>query len=167
VARRYAAMGYTLANAPDRQEVIEIEADDGHELLQGTREIIRPASGRPHLGKLEVFRPKRIQGRFLDLLPRQRSEPLPRSDAALAVMISHDPVISMRNELHDRVMQWVFDGINRGLKCAEGGFCFDGIDYRVAYWPGDGGEVKAIVMLERGGSIKPPKPSRPPPWGEA
>jgi hypothetical protein len=77
----------------------------------------------------------------------------------MLIKVSHNPVINMRSELLDRVIRWVTDGIDRGLKCAEGGFCFDGIDYCVAYWPGDGDEVKANVMLERGGSIKPPKPS--------
>jgi hypothetical protein len=60
----------------------------------------------------------------------------------MLIKVSHDPAINMRSELRDRVRQWVSDGIDRGLKCAEGGFCFDGIDYRVAYSPGDGGEVQ-------------------------
>lgn len=71
VGRRYAAMGYTLANAPDRQEMIVIEAADGRELLLAKRAIVRPAHGKPYLGRLgEIERPDHIQGRFLDLLPR-------------------------------------------------------------------------------------------------
>jgi hypothetical protein len=74
-ARRYAAMGYTLANAPDRREVVVIDADDGREFLQAHREILRPAHGRAYLGKLgEIMRPERARGRFLDLLPRGRWE---------------------------------------------------------------------------------------------
>jgi hypothetical protein len=72
-ARRYAALGYTLANAPDRKEIVTIEAADGRELLYAMREIVRPAHGRAYLGKLgEIRRPDHVRGRFLDLLPRER-----------------------------------------------------------------------------------------------
>jgi hypothetical protein len=69
-ALRYAALGYTLANHPDRREVVQIEAEDGTEFLTASREIIRPAHGRAYLGKLgEIERPTGVEGRFLGLLP--------------------------------------------------------------------------------------------------
>jgi hypothetical protein len=84
---RYAAMGYTLANHPDRREVILIEANDGSEFLTAFRDIIRPAHGRPNLGKLgAIERLNHIEGRWLNLLPskehdaalRERPQPPPR-----------------------------------------------------------------------------------------
>jgi hypothetical protein len=70
-ARRYAALGYTLTNAPDRKEIVGIEATNGREFLLAEREIIHPAYGRAYLGKLgEIMRPERVRGRFGDLLPR-------------------------------------------------------------------------------------------------
>ena len=67
IERRYAALGFTFANAPDREEVIFIEAADGRELLMARREIIRLASGRAYLGKLgEIMRPEHVRGRFLE-----------------------------------------------------------------------------------------------------
>jgi hypothetical protein len=72
-ARRYAALGYTLENAPDREEIVTLEAADGRELLHAIRTIIRPAHGRAYLAKLgEIMRPEQVRGRFLDLLPRGR-----------------------------------------------------------------------------------------------
>jgi hypothetical protein len=79
----------------------------------------------------------------------------------IPITITHDPMINMQTELRDYVTRWVTDGFESGLEMAEGGFRLDGVDYRVAYGPGDGGAVKVIVLLERGGSIEPPKPSRP------
>jgi hypothetical protein len=66
----YAALGYTLANHPDRREVVLIEAEDGTEFLTASREIIRPPHGKPYLGKLgAIERPTGVSGRFLGLLP--------------------------------------------------------------------------------------------------
>src|SRR5262249_27489793 len=71
-ALRYAAMGYTLKNHPDRREVVELEAADGGELIWAFRDIIRPSHGKPYLGKMgAIERPEGIAGRFLDLLPRK------------------------------------------------------------------------------------------------
>jgi hypothetical protein len=41
IGLRYAALGYTLQNHPDRQEVVLLEAADATELLQATRESRR------------------------------------------------------------------------------------------------------------------------------
>jgi hypothetical protein len=71
-ALRYAAMGYTLKDHPDRREVVQLEAADGYELIWALRDIIRPSHGKPYLGKMSAIeRPEGIAGRFLDLLPRK------------------------------------------------------------------------------------------------
>jgi hypothetical protein len=71
--QRYAALGYTLANAPDRQEIIVIQAEDEKEFLTAKREIIRPSHGKPYLGKLgAIERPESPVGRFVGLLPSQQ-----------------------------------------------------------------------------------------------
>jgi len=72
---RYAAMGYTFANHPDRRELVHLEAADGTEHIFALREIVRPQQGKPYLGKLgEIFRPDHIEGRFLGLLPSEAHE---------------------------------------------------------------------------------------------
>jgi hypothetical protein len=72
LAQRYAAIGHTLENAPDRHEIVYIEAVSNHEYLAAMRDIIRPQHGKPYLSKLgEIERPKSVQGRWLDLLPRE------------------------------------------------------------------------------------------------
>jgi hypothetical protein len=69
-AERYGALGHTLANAPDRVELVLIQAYDGTRFLQAQRDIIRPASGAPYLGKLsKIEQPEVTGGRWLDLLP--------------------------------------------------------------------------------------------------
>ena len=71
-ARRYAELGYTLANAPDREEVVCLSAVDDREVLMAFRAIVRPAHGRAHLGMLgEIERPSFARTEFLDLLPRE------------------------------------------------------------------------------------------------
>lgn len=71
--QRYAALGYTLANAPDRREVMVVEAEDSKECLTAMREITRPSHGKPYLGKLgAIERPESPVGRFLGLLPSQQ-----------------------------------------------------------------------------------------------
>lgn len=75
-ARRYAELGYTLANAPNREEIIAIYAVDGREVLMAMRTIIRPAHGRAYLGKLdEVERPDFVRSDYVDLLPRESKSP--------------------------------------------------------------------------------------------
>src|SRR5262249_6647147 len=65
-----AAMGYTLKNHPNRREVVKVEPDAGSELIPASRDITRPAPGKPYLGKLSAIeRPTRATGRFLNLLP--------------------------------------------------------------------------------------------------
>jgi hypothetical protein len=36
----YAALGYTLANAPEREEIVMIDGEDGRQFLLGWRAII-------------------------------------------------------------------------------------------------------------------------------
>lgn len=52
VAQRYAALGYSLENHPQRREIVLLEADDASEFLQAKRAIIRPPHGRPYLDAL-------------------------------------------------------------------------------------------------------------------
>jgi hypothetical protein len=69
-AMRYAAMGYTLANHPDRREVVQIHAEDDAEALHALRDIIRPAHGKPYLGKLgPIERMEQVESRWAGLLP--------------------------------------------------------------------------------------------------
>jgi hypothetical protein len=66
---QYAALGYTLQNHPDRQEVVLVEAADDIELLWAFRDIIRPAHGKPYLSKPgAIERPDYVTGRFMNLL---------------------------------------------------------------------------------------------------
>jgi hypothetical protein len=70
VALRYAALNYSLANHPDRREIVQLSAEDGTEFLWAEREIIRPQHGKPYLSKLSAIeRPAGVRGRFLGLLP--------------------------------------------------------------------------------------------------
>jgi hypothetical protein len=69
---RYAALGYSLENAPDREEIILIEAEDEKEFLSAIRVIIRPSHGKPYLGKLGPIERPNASGRFLGLLPGPR-----------------------------------------------------------------------------------------------
>jgi hypothetical protein len=64
----------SLANAPHRVEVISIQAEDGRELITASREIVRPAQGKPYLAKLEIERPDLAEGRFVNLLPRHAGD---------------------------------------------------------------------------------------------
>ena len=65
-----AAQQGSLANDPQREEVVMVDAGDGREYLCALREIIRPQHGKPYLGKLgEIERPNHVSGRYLDLLP--------------------------------------------------------------------------------------------------
>ena len=50
----YAALGYTLANAPEREEVVMIVAEDGRQFLLGWRAIIRPPGQNPYPCKLVI-----------------------------------------------------------------------------------------------------------------
>jgi hypothetical protein len=69
-ALEYARLGYSLANHPERREIISIEAEDANELISAEREIIRPQHGKPYLGKLgAIERPTISRGRFHGLLP--------------------------------------------------------------------------------------------------
>jgi hypothetical protein len=74
-ALEYAAMGYTLKNHPDRREIVCIEADDGTEVLTAERDIIRPAHGKPCLGKLgPIERYDQLTSRWTGLLPSKGHE---------------------------------------------------------------------------------------------
>ena len=73
VARRYAALAYSLENHPQRREIVLLEANDASEFLQAKRAIIRPPHGRAYLDKLgEIVRPPKVSGRFLALLPGEQ-----------------------------------------------------------------------------------------------
>jgi hypothetical protein len=71
VSQYYAALDFSLKNDPKRKEVVVLTADDGKQQLSAMREIIRPANGRPYLGKLEPFE-QTISQRLGDLLPARR-----------------------------------------------------------------------------------------------
>ena len=67
---RYAAMGYTLANHPDRREIVWLEAEDSTETLTALREIIRSIHRKPCLGALgKIERANHMVGRWTGLLP--------------------------------------------------------------------------------------------------
>ncbi len=69
-ALRYAAMGYTFANHPDRREVVQIDGEDATEVLHAFRDIIRPAHGKAYLGKLgPIERMEHVESQWLGLLP--------------------------------------------------------------------------------------------------
>jgi hypothetical protein len=100
-ALHYAALGYTLANHPNRREVVLFEAEDGTEVLTAFRDIVRPAHGKPYLGKLgAIERCRRLHGRWIGLLPsKEHAEALrerPQQDSML-------PRIRNSNELPDDV----------------------------------------------------------------
>jgi hypothetical protein len=59
----------TLANHPDRKEIVMLNASDGRESIVGIREIVRPERGKPYLAKLEIMPSGCEQfGRFSDML---------------------------------------------------------------------------------------------------
>jgi hypothetical protein len=100
-ALHYAALGYTLANHPNRREVVLCEAEDGTEVLTAVRDIVRPAHGKPYLGKLGAIERRRgLYGRWIGLLPsKEHAEALqerPQQDSTL-------PRIRNSNELPDDV----------------------------------------------------------------
>jgi hypothetical protein len=69
-ALRYAALGYTLANHPDRREIVQISGEDATEVLFAFRDVIRPAHGKPYLGKLgPIEQMECVESRWLGLLP--------------------------------------------------------------------------------------------------
>jgi len=69
-ALQYAALGYTFANHADRREIVDISAEDSTQFLRAFRDIIRPAGGKPYLGKLSAIeRQDQVEGRWLGLLP--------------------------------------------------------------------------------------------------
>jgi hypothetical protein len=69
-ALRYAAMGYTFAKHPARREVVQIHGEDDTEALWALRDIIRPANGKPYLGKLgPIERYEQVTSRWSGLLP--------------------------------------------------------------------------------------------------
>ena len=69
-ALQYAALGYTLANHPDRCEVVQVDGEDATEVLNGFRDIIRPRHGKPYLARLgPIERFECAQSRWLGLLP--------------------------------------------------------------------------------------------------
>jgi hypothetical protein len=61
----------TLADHPLRKELVALQATDGRETLMATRDIVRPASGKPYLAPIEeIIRPDSIEGRMAtELLP--------------------------------------------------------------------------------------------------
>jgi hypothetical protein len=75
VVRRARELGEpqgSLADDPDRREVMMFNADDGFECLVAMREIVRPQHSKPYLSKLskiEHLNRRDAQGRFCDLLP--------------------------------------------------------------------------------------------------
>jgi hypothetical protein len=59
----------TWADYPNRGEVVTISAQDRNEFLCAKRDIIRPAGGKPYLGKLsDIERPTRPKGRLVNML---------------------------------------------------------------------------------------------------
>ena len=149
-ARRYAEFGYTLANAPDRKEVVYVEAVDDCEIIMAFHDIIRPAHGKPYLGKLgPIERPKRLSGTWTDLLPRDERAAEAISAQGEMVSVSVDPAIdSLSPELLARVKDWVETATKR--KLGQAGHCrfsVDGVDYRAVYVPKDG-KVHIMLMLE-------------------
>ena len=101
-AQHYAALGYTLANHPSRREVVLFEAEDGTEVLTAFRDIVRPAHGKPYLGKLgAIERPRGLYGRWLGLLPSKgHAEALRERPQHNSTLL---PRIRNSNELPDDV----------------------------------------------------------------
>jgi hypothetical protein len=46
-ARRYAALGYTLENAPDREEIVTLEAADGRDFCMPYARLFAPHTAAP------------------------------------------------------------------------------------------------------------------------
>ena len=67
-AQAYAALGYTLANAPEREEVVMVDGEDGRQFLLGWRAIIRPPGQKPYLGKLVIDKETSVGGVGVGLL---------------------------------------------------------------------------------------------------
>jgi hypothetical protein len=58
------------SESKDRREIVAFTAASRNEgEIQGRMDIIRPKNERPYLGKLEIYRPTHVEGRFVGLLP--------------------------------------------------------------------------------------------------
>jgi hypothetical protein len=64
----------SLRDHPNRWEIISLAAEDERETLHATREIIRPQGRKAYLGKLDIYRPDKAEGRFMGMLPSTASE---------------------------------------------------------------------------------------------
>jgi hypothetical protein len=64
-----------LSTHPLRREVIHLHAEDGTHILGALRVINRMADGKPHLSKLEIYRPQEAGGRFMGLLDAAAAMP--------------------------------------------------------------------------------------------
>jgi hypothetical protein len=84
----------TWKDYPNRREIVIISAQDRNEYLCAKRDIIRPAGGKPYLGKLsDIERPTRPKGRLVNMLSddddiRSSSE---LADDEGAVFVAHVP----------------------------------------------------------------------------
>jgi len=78
------------------------EAEDGTEVLTAFRDIVRPAHGKPYLGKLgAIERPRGLYGRWLGLLPSKgHAEALRERPQHNSTLL---PRIRNSNELPDDV----------------------------------------------------------------
>jgi hypothetical protein len=84
----------TWEDYPNRGEVVAISAQDRNEFLCAKRDIVRPAGGKPYLGKLsDIERATRPEGRLVNMLSddddiRYSSE---LADDEGAVFVAHVP----------------------------------------------------------------------------
>jgi hypothetical protein len=63
-----------LENVPGRQEIVMFVAEDVNGAITAEMPIIRPESGKPCLGDLEIIpREGAREGRFVGLLPQQKA----------------------------------------------------------------------------------------------
>jgi len=69
-AVKHTAATKGLADHPGREEVLHFIGEDAEGVVQASRDIIRPANGKPTLGPLRMYQSSHAEGRMIGLLPR-------------------------------------------------------------------------------------------------
>lgn len=64
-------LGGSLANHPDRREVVMVTVEDRHQSMTRMFYILRPEHGKPVLSAAEDMDGDKSEGRFVNLLPKE------------------------------------------------------------------------------------------------
>lgn len=68
--QRYAE-NHSLANHPDRREIIMVTGEDRENSIMGQMFILRPEHGKPTVSPFEILTMGKLEGRMTGLLPKE------------------------------------------------------------------------------------------------